>query len=160
MSTTVARPLLHALHTLTFAVLLGTGLLIYLPELRAAVTGGYSQWIRSGHRWAGVAFGALPLLVVAIFGPRAVFAPPARHTARTRWQGLHTVATVAIGVAFAASGFILWNPDSVSIRLLDASQTVHEWLAYTVTVLLGLHLVDVAAATVTARLHRGNGAPP
>lgn len=151
MPTSVARPLLHTLHVLTFFLLFGTGLLIFMPNLRAAVTGGYSQVIRSSHRWGGLAYAVLPLLVVARFGPRAVWTPPERRTWRTRWQGLHTLATVGVGAAFVATGFVLWARDSVSEDLLDAAQTTHEWLTYAVAALLVGHLLEVAAAAVVAR---------
>ena len=94
MSTALARPLLHTAHLLTFALLFATGLLLFLPGLRGAVTGGHSLLIRNAHRWGGVAFVVLPLLIMLRFGVRSLAAAPAARTLRTLWQGGHVGLTV------------------------------------------------------------------
>src|SRR5207237_2150881 len=71
-----ARSLLHAVHLVTAVILFTTGLLLLLPGLRARVTGGHSLEIRDAHRWAGVAFGALPAVIVGAVRARTVFSVP------------------------------------------------------------------------------------
>lgn len=154
MSST-AKPLLHTVHVLTFVVLFGTGLLLFLPGLRAAVTGGYSQVIRSGHRWGGLAYAVLPLLVIARFGPRAVFMSPSHPSLRSRLQGAHTLVTYAVGVVFVLTGAVMWAKDSVSEALFDAAQTTHDGLTWAVAVLVALHLAEVSVTAVATRMRGG-----
>jgi cytochrome b subunit of formate dehydrogenase len=151
MSPTLARPLLHTVHLVTFLVLLGTGLLLFIPGLRAAVTGGYSQLLRDSHRWGGVAFVALPFLLIARFGARSVFAAPAQRTVRSLWQGAHVGITVLMGVVFTVTGFVIWAQRRMPESIADASRTAHDWLTYAAMALLALHLLEVGAAAVAAR---------
>jgi len=152
MSPALARPLLHTVHLVTFLVLLGTGLLLFIPGLRAAVTGGYSQLLRDSHRWGGVAFAALPLLLIARFGVHSIFAAPAQRTVRSLWQGVHIGVTVLMGVVFTVTGFVIWAQRRVPESIADMSRTAHDWLTYAAVALLALHLLEVGAAAVAARL--------
>ncbi len=152
MSPAVARPLLHAVHLLTFIVLLGTGLLLFVPGLRAAVTGGYSLLIRDAHRWGGVAFVVLPALVISSGGARRIFAPPSQPTARARWQGLHVMLTIVISVVFTLTGFVLWGKRLVPEAIFDSAMSVHDWLTYAAGVLVTIHLFDAGLAALLARV--------
>ena len=151
MSPAIARPLLHTVHLLTFALLLGTGLLLFIPGLRAAVVGGYSLAIRQTHRWGGIAFAALPTIVIARFGARTIFAPPEQRTARSVWQGFHVAATVVMSAAFTLTGFVLWGKRLAPESLVESSVVVHDWLTYVVCVFVGLHLLDVGVAALATR---------
>jgi cytochrome b subunit of formate dehydrogenase len=151
MSPALARPLLHTLHLLTFAVLFITGLLLFVPNLRAAVTGGYSLLIREAHRWGGVAFAVVPVLIVARCGVRTVFVPPAARTRRTRWQALHVGATVAMALAFTVTGLVIWDPRMLPDPLVDPSRSLHDGLTYAAAAFVGLHLCEVGVAAVVAR---------
>ena len=153
MSPALARPLLHTAHLLTFAVLFATGLLLFSPELRAAVTGGYSLFLRDAHRWGGVAFVAFPALIIWRGGARRIFAPPERRTARSLWQGLHVAVTVLISAALTITGFVLWGRDRFPESFVDGSRAVHDWLTYAIAALLAIHLSDVGVAAVMTRLH-------
>jgi len=152
MSPALARLLLHTVHLMTFLALLGTGLLLFLPGLRASVTGGYSLLIRDVHRWGGVAFVVLPALVILRCGARRIFAFPRPRTTRIVWQGIHVVVTVVISAAFVATGFALWGKQLLPESLVNGSLTVHDWLTYAVMVLVGVHLADVAVTAAVARL--------
>lgn len=151
MSSQVARPLVHTVHLLTFIVLFVSGVLLFVPDLRAAVTGGYSLIVRQSHRWGGVAFFLLPLLVMLRFGVRSVFAPPGKRTLRTLWQGLHVALTLLIGLVFTATGLVMWAARSVPDWVLDPSRDLHDWLTYVVGVLVLLHLAEVGIAALIAR---------
>ena len=144
-----ARPLLVAL---AFLALLGTGLLLFLPGLRALVTGGYSLVIRDTHRWGGVAFVVLPAFVILRCGARRIFASSNPRTPRIVWQGIHVAITVLISTVFAVTGFVLWGKRLLPEPLVDGSLTIHDWLTYAVMVLVGIHLLDVGVAAVVTRL--------
>jgi len=152
MSAALARPLVHTVHVLTFAVLLTTALLLLLPTLRATLTGGYSLMIRDTHRWGGVAFAVLPVAMVLYFGGRAVFDTPARRTWRTVWHGAHVGVTLLLGVVFTLTGFVIWWKRWLPDGLVDTSRSVHDGLTYVAVALLGAHLVEVAAAALVARV--------
>lgn len=147
-----ARVLLHAAHLVTFMVLLVSGVLLFVPDLRAAITGGYSLVIRKTHCWVGVTFVVVPVLIVLRYGIRTTFASPERRTARTVWQGLHVAITVAMGILLTLSGFVLWGKALVGDPVVEASRIVHDWLTYGAAGLLGIHLAETAVAAVVARI--------
>lgn len=151
MSPALARPLLHTAHLLTFAVLFASGLLLFVPGLRVAVTGGYSLLIRNTHRWGGVAFAALPLLIIARYGARTLFAPPPQRTLRTLWQGTHMGITLLMSAVFTVTGFVMWGHRAVSESVADASQSMHDWLTYAAAILVAAHLLEVGTAALVAR---------
>lgn len=151
MSPAVVRPLLHTIHLLTFVLLFVTGLLLLVPGLRAAVTGGYSLIIRDTHRWGGVAFAVLPAAVGLRFGVRHILAVPDAWTARALWQGSHVAITVLMSVVFTATGFVLWGKRSVPPSMVDASHSVHDWLTYAAGVLVTAHLLEVGIAALVGR---------
>jgi hypothetical protein len=155
MSPALARPLLHTVHLLTFAVLFATGLLLFVPGLRAVVTGGYSLLIRETHRWGGVAFAALPTLIVLRGGVRSVFPSPPRRTLRTLWQGMHVVITLVMSAVFIVTGFVMWGRRALPESVVDASQSMHDWLTYAAAVLVVAHLLEVGMAAVVAQLKAG-----
>jgi len=159
MSPGLARPLLHTTHLVTFAVVFVTGLLLLLPNLRAAVTGGYSLLIKDVHRWGGVAFAALPLLVIVRFGPRSIFAAPLERTPRALWQGVHVTITVAMTVIFTLSGLLIWWKRWIPMPVADTSHLVHDALTYAAAGLLALHLVEVGTAVLLVRCKAAAAAP-
>jgi cytochrome b subunit of formate dehydrogenase len=152
MSPALARPLLHTVHLATFLALLVTGLLLLVPGLRAAVTGGYSLLIRETHRWGGVAFTVLPVAIVAGAGARTVFVAHSQRTARTLWQGTHVALTVAMGVVFTVTGFVLWGKQLAPDAIVDVSRLAHDWLTYAAAVLVVAHLLEVGLAAVVGRI--------
>ncbi len=160
MSPYLARLLLHTIHLLTFAVLLATGLLLFVPGLRAAVTGGYSLQIRAAHRWGGVAFLVLPALLILIAGARQVFRAPEQRSLSTLWQGLHTGVTILFAFIFIVTGFALWAEPSLPEALVDHSRSVHDWLTYAAALLVVLHLAHVGTAALVARLTAATAVRP
>jgi len=152
MPSPIARPLLHTVHLLTFVVLLATGLLLFIPDLRAAATGGYSLFIREAHLWVGVAFLVLPLLVIIRYGTRSILVAPADLTLRTRLKGLHLVVTVLLAALLTLSGFALWADSFMPDAVLDASRSLHDWLTYAAIFLLAIHILEVGVAALVERL--------
>jgi cytochrome b subunit of formate dehydrogenase len=139
----IGRPLLHAIHAITFFALLGSGLLLFVPGLRALATGGYSLAIVRLHRWAGVASVALPLVLLLYLGGPAALAPPRARTLRDSLKGLHQAVTIAMTLAFAATGFVLWPRHPISESLEAGSRLLHEWMTYAAAGLLAVHVLDV-----------------
>lgn len=159
MPPAVIRPLLHTIHLLTFALLFVTGLLLALPGLRAAVTGGYSLLIGSVHRWGGVAFAALPAAVGLRLGVRGVFALPDGWTSRALWQGLHVAVTVLISLVFTVTGVVLWGKRALPESIVEASHSVHSWLTYAAGILLAVHLLDVGLVAIVGRIRAAVASP-
>ncbi len=155
MTPHVARPLLHSVHVLTFLILLVTGVLLFVPGLRAFVTGGYSVLIRAAHRWGGVAYILLPCLIVARAGVRTTLAPAAAAAARRAWSGLHTSATVAMTLTFTVTGFVLWEKRFIPEAAVDLSRDLHDWLTYAAAAVVILHLLAIGLAAVLARVSAG-----
>lgn len=152
MTPALARLLLHTTHLVFAALLFGTGLLLWVPALRAQVTGGHSLLIRDAHRWGGVAFAALPALIVMPVGVRAVFGAPAARTVRTLWQGVHLGITVAMGACFTLTGLAIWNARRLPEALGDASRAAHDWLTWVLAILVAAHLAEVGVGALRARL--------
>lgn len=152
MSPALARPLLHTVHLVTFTVLLGSGLLLFVPGLRVLLVGGYSLIIRQVHRWGGVVFAALPAAILLRSGLRRVFAPPAQRSPRTVWQGFHVGLTLLSSVLLTLTGFVLWGRHLMPEALVEGSLQVHDWLTYAVVAFVGIHLLEVGATGVVTRL--------
>jgi cytochrome b subunit of formate dehydrogenase len=160
MPRSLARPLLHTLHLATFVLLMGTGILMLSPELRAVVTGGYSLLIFTAHCWGGVAFLLLPVAVLVAAGGPAVLAPAQRDGLRGLWQAGHMLVTVTIGTALVVSGFALWAKDFVSMATMDASLLVHDWLTYAAAALVALHLLELAGRGAATRVQEARALQP
>jgi len=64
--------LAHWLHFVAFTVLLGTGMFIYLPALRAFATGNAGEAARLAHRIAALVFMLSPIIYL-VFSPREFF---------------------------------------------------------------------------------------
>lgn len=160
MSPALARPLLHTAHLLTFALLFATGLLLLLPGLRVAVTGGHSLLIRTAHRWAGVAFVVLPLLIMVRFGARALATVPAARTLRTLWQGGHVTLTVVMSGVFTLTGAAIWARRLLPEAFGELSRSTHDWLTYAAAVMLAAHLLEVGTAALVARVRATTADPP
>lgn len=132
------------LHVSTFLFLLGTGLLLYAPSLRASLTGGYSLTLLWWHRWGGVAFVLLPLPFLAVVGRAAVFTAenPGRHTPNwfAPWQTGHVLFTVGAAVIFASTGTVMWLKAFFPPLLLEWSRSLHRWFTYGSCLLLACHL--------------------
>jgi cytochrome b subunit of formate dehydrogenase len=160
VSPAFARPLLHTVHLLTFALLLATGLLLFLPGLRAALVGGYSLLLRQAHRWGGVAFVLLPAAIFAQCSPRRIFAAPPPRTARSTWQAAHVAITICFSSVFVASGFVLWEKRLFPDPLVDGSEIAHVWLTYVAMAAVALHLLELGFNALIARFQAAAAAAP
>jgi hypothetical protein len=152
MSPALARPLLHTAHLLTFALLFATGLLLFLPGLRGAVTGGHSLLIRNAHRWGGVAFVVLPLIIMVCFGVRSLAAAPAARTLRTLWQGGHVGLTVVMSGVFTLTGAVIWAHRLLPDAFGELCRSTHDWLTYAAGLMVAVHLFEIGMAALVARV--------
>jgi hypothetical protein len=155
-----ARPLLHAVHLVTAALLLATGMLLLFPGLRAEVTGGHALVIRDAHRWGGVAFAALPALILARAGMRSLHAAPAAGTTRALWRGVHVGITVVTGAAFTLTGAAIWAARLAPDGVVDAARSVHDGLTWALIALVAVHLAAVGAAQRRAPAAAGPAPAP
>ena len=152
MAPALARPLLHTAHLLTFALLFVTGLLLLLPGLRAAVTGGHSLLLGNAHRWGGVAFVVLPLLIMLRAGARSLAAAPAARTLRTLWQSGHVALTVVMSGVFVLTGVAIWAHRLLPEGFDELCRSTHDWLTYAAGFVVAAHLLEVGTAAVVARV--------
>ena len=159
MSPALARPLLHTAHLLTFALLFATGLLLLLPGLRAAVTGGHSLLIRNAHRWGGVAFVVLPLLIVGRCGARSLTTAPATRTLRTLWQGGHMALTGVMSGVFTLTGAAIWAQRLLPEAFGELCRSTHDWLTYAAGLVVAAHLLEVGTAALVARVRAAAADP-
>ena len=159
MSPALARPLLHTAHLLTFALLFATGLLLLLPGLRGAVTGGHSLLIRNAHRWGGVAFVVLPLLVMVRFGARSLAATPATRTLRTLWQAGHVALTAVMSGVFTLTGAAIWAERFLPDASGELCRSTHDWFTYAAALMVAAHLLEVGAAALVARVRAAAADP-
>ena len=152
---TIARPLLHAIHTATFLALFVTGLLLFVPELRSLATGGYSLAIVRVHRWAGVASIALPFALLLYLGGPVALAPPRTHTIRGLMKGAHQAVIVAMTLLFAGTGLVIWLQQPLYESIQDSARSLHDWMTYAAAALLAIHVFDVAVIGTLVRFAAG-----
>lgn len=140
----ILRRGLHTVHAATFLFLLGTGLLLYSPTLRASFTGGYSLTLRWLHRWGGVAFVLLPLPLIAIAGRSAIRGEEDKgcHDPGwlVRWQGAHMLFTIGAAAIFTGTGMVIWLKALFPSLVVEWSYSLHNWLTYGSCVVMIPHL--------------------
>jgi cytochrome b subunit of formate dehydrogenase len=137
------RRLVHATHALATLVLIGTGLLLQMPDWRARLVGGYGRQLAEIHEWAGAVFVAIPLLALT----RAA-RPLLRDTRRRlgppdpwSWKKLHIVLSLAGGLLLGTTGIVLWFDRAFPLVLLDLSLELHAVLTWVFLAMLAVHLV-------------------
>ncbi len=136
------RRALHAVHALTSLLLVGTGVLIHWPELRAELVGGYGLAIAGLHEWTGLVFIIAPLLSLALAARPLVrdlgarLGPPDPPS----WRKLHIVLTLFMTALLALSGVALWKQEHLPVRAADLALDVHIWLSWGIAVSIPVHL--------------------
>jgi hypothetical protein len=117
----------HGAQILIFAAALATGVLLFYPPLRIALTSGYSGTIREAHRWSGR---GQVLLAVLLVGSWARLMVARRHGGDSdnvwrAWRLTHVIFVSGAALGLLASGIVLSSPRSFSLSLLDYSMTAH-----------------------------------
>jgi formate dehydrogenase subunit gamma len=147
---------LHSVHAGAFFVLLGSGLVLYVPRLSELVA--RRQFVKDVHLYTGLAWAVLIALLL-LFGLRHGLRQTIRELERfdaedLRWllhrggragrfnagQKLNAIVTAAFAVLFAISGFLLWYGERDTRFRLANTILLHDGLMYAALVLLAGHL--------------------
>jgi formate dehydrogenase subunit gamma len=152
---TLTERLLHWVHASAFFVLLGSGLILYLPALSTAV--GRRPLIKDIHFWTGISW-AGALVLIAVLGNRRALLRTAREIdlfdrddfrflrgELGRPQGrfnagqkVNAIVTAAFAVLFFVSGLLLWMGERNTDIRLAGTLFLHDALMYTsVAIVLG-----------------------
>ena len=163
---------LHWANAIVFLVLLGSGLVLYLPSL--AVLVGRRPLVKDVHLYSGLAW--IPLLVlVALAGDRRGIVRTARELDRfdrddARWlagrrpapqgrfnagQKLNATLTAAFTVLFAVSGLLLWLGEGDTRYRFASTVILHDGLMYAALALLVGHLYLAVIHPATRHALRG-----
>ncbi|MGZ4353373.1 MAG: formate dehydrogenase subunit gamma [Gaiellaceae bacterium] len=147
---------LHWVHASAFFVLLGSGLVLYVPRLSTAV--GRRPFLKDVHVYTAVAWLCAIVLVVALGDRRRLAATLRELDAFDRddrlWlrriprpqgrfnagQKLNAALTAAFAVLFGVSGFFLWLGERDPRWRFASTILVHDGLMYVSLVLLVGHL--------------------
>jgi formate dehydrogenase subunit gamma len=147
---------LHWVHASAFFVLLGSGLVLYLPRLSELVA--RRQLVKDLHLYTGLAW-AILIGLLLLLGVRHGLRETIRELERfdaddLSWlvhrdgrpgrfnagQKLNAIVTAAFAVLFAISGFLLWYGERDTRFRLANTILLHDGLMYVSLVLLAGHL--------------------
>jgi formate dehydrogenase subunit gamma len=147
---------LHWAHASAFFVLLGSGLVLYVPRLSELVA--RRQLVKDVHLYTALAWAVLVALLLLLglrHGLRETIREVERFDAEDlRWllrrggragrfnagQKLNAIVTAAFAVLFAISGFLLWYGERDTRFRLANTILLHDGLMYAALVLLAGHL--------------------
>jgi cytochrome b subunit of formate dehydrogenase len=144
MTPGAVRRALHAVHAITSVLLIATGLLLWDPDLRALLVGGYGRQILDGHVWIGWGFLGAPALA-AVLAARPLLRDLGRRLGPPdpplAWRKVHIVATLAMTLVLGASGVVLWADVDLSLAALDATRDAHVAASWLLTASIPVHVV-------------------
>ncbi|HTZ06541.1 MAG TPA: cytochrome b/b6 domain-containing protein [Gaiellaceae bacterium] len=163
---------LHWANALGFFVLLGSGLVLYLPSL--AILVGRRPLVKDVHFWSGIAWVSVLALVVLLGDRRGL-----RRTARdldlfdaddVRWlkrrgrapqgrfnagQKINAALTAAFTLLFLVSGLLLWLGERDTRFRFASTVVLHDGLLYASVILLVGHLYLALIHPATRHALRG-----
>jgi formate dehydrogenase subunit gamma len=148
----------HWVHASAFLVMLGSGIVLYLPDLAAAV--GRRPLVKDVHLWTAVAWAGALVLVVAL-GDRRALRRTLRDLDRTGsdrfnlGQKLNAALTASFALLFAVSGLLLWLGERDTRFRFGSSIVLHDVLAYVSVALLCGHLYLAVLHPATRHALRG-----
>jgi formate dehydrogenase subunit gamma len=162
---------LHWANALGFLVLLGSGLVLYLPSL--AVLVGRRPLVKDVHFWSGIGWMSALALIV-LFGDRRGLLRTARELDALdaddgRWllgkrapqgrfnagQKINASLTAAFTVLFLVSGLLLWLGERDTRFRFASTVVLHDGLMYVSFVLLVGHLYLALIYPATRHALRG-----
>jgi formate dehydrogenase subunit gamma len=169
---TLTERMLHWVHASAFFVLLGSGLVLYLPSLSAAVA--RRPLIKDIHFWTGVSW-AGAILVISLAGNRHALAATVREidlfdrddrrflAGRTRspqgrfnaGQKVNAILTAAFATLFLVSGLLLWYGERDTRFRLGGTVFLHDALMYVSVVIVVGHLYLALIHPTTRHALRG-----
>jgi formate dehydrogenase subunit gamma len=161
----------HWVHASAFLVLLGSGLVLYLPSLAAEV--GRRPLVKDVHLLTALAW-ALALLAVFLLGDRRGLRATAREldvfdADDRRWlrgrrapqgrfnagQKLNAALTAAFALLLAVSGVLLWLGERDTRFRFDSTIVLHDVVSYLSVALLAGHLYLAVIHPATRHALRG-----
>ena len=161
----------HWVHASAFLVLLGSGLVLYLPSLATEI--GRRPLVKDVHLFTALAW-AIALLTVVALGDRRglrattreldVFDPDdrrwllgrdARQGRFNAGQKLNAALTAAFAVLLTVSGMLLWLGERDTRFRLDSTIVLHDVVAYLSVALLAGHLYLAVIHPSTRHALRG-----
>jgi len=163
---------LHWLNAAGFLVLLGSGLVLYLPSL--AVLVGRRPLVKDVHFWSGIGWVSALALVVLLGDRRGLLrtareldvfdrddrrwltgggrAPQGRFNAG---QKVNTALTAAFTLLFFVSGLLLWLGERDTRFRFASTVVLHDGLMYVSVILLAGHLYLALIHPATRHALRG-----
>lgn len=162
---------IHWVHAAAFFVLLGTGLVLYLPALSEAVA--RRPLVKEIHIDTALAWGAALVLIVLVGDRRGLrrtlreinlFDADDRHWLRgwsaaqgrfNAGQKLNVAVTAAFALLFAVSGFFLWYGERDTRYRLPGAVALHDALTYASLLLVLGHLYLAVLHPATRHALRG-----
>lgn len=162
-SSVTVRHTLHHVYAFSAILLMLTGLLLTLPDLRARLIGGYGREILDVHLWAGWIFLAAPLLALALAWRLLLAHLRERWSARPGlwWRRIHLASVLGAGLGLGGSGVVLWWDPGLPRSAADMVADTHEILSWFVIFELGAHLIaarrKIVERTVDLLLRRHAG---
>ena len=154
---TLTERLLHWVHASAFFVLLGSGLVLYLPSLSTAVA--RRPLIKDIHFWTGISWAGAILLISALGNRRALartireidlfdrddrrFLAGRTHSPQGRFnagQKVNAILTAAFATLFFVSGLLLWYGEQDTRFRLGGTVYLHDALMYVSVVVVAGHL--------------------
>src|SRR5262245_33991973 len=169
---TLTERLLHWVHAAAFFVLLGSGLVLYLPSLSTAVA--RRPLIKDIHFWTGISW-AGAILLVAVLGNRRALLATVREIDRFDGDGrrflagrasspqgrfnagqkVNAILTAAFAVLFFISGLLLWLGEQDTRFRLDGTVFLHDALMYVSLLIVAGHLYLAVLHPSTRHALRG-----
>ncbi len=161
----------HWVHASAFLVLLGSGLVLYLPSLATEI--GRRPLVKDVHLFTALAWAIALLTVVALGDRRGLRATTreldvfdaddrrwllGRHVRQGRFnagQKLNAALTAAFAVLLAVSGVLLWLGERDTRFRLDSTIVLHDVVAYLSVALLAGHLYLAVIHPSTRHALRG-----
>jgi formate dehydrogenase subunit gamma len=169
---TLTERLLHWVHAAAFFVLLGSGLVLYIPAFSRAIA--RRPLIKDIHIWTAVSWAGALVLIVLVGNRRAVwrtvreidlfdrddrrFLRGNTHVPQGRFnagQKVNAILTAAFAALFAISGFLLWYGERDTRFRLPGTVFLHDSLMYISLVLLTGHLYLALIHPATRHSLRG-----
>jgi formate dehydrogenase subunit gamma len=161
----------HWVHASAFLVLLGSGLVLYLPSLATEI--GRRPLVKDVHLFTALAWAIALLAVVALGDRRGLRATTreldvfdaddrrwllGRHVRQGRFnagQKLNAALTAAFAVLLAVSGVLLWLGERDTRFRFDSTIVLHDVVAYLSVALLVGHLYLAVIHPSTRHALRG-----
>ncbi|HJL60464.1 MAG TPA: hypothetical protein QF517_00800 [Pseudomonadales bacterium] len=148
---------IHRVNTTAALVLLTTGVLHIVPDIRSAFFGGYDRLTADIHLWTGAIFISFPILATLLSSGSVlknlytrVFRDPLWH-----WRRFNLTCTIVICSTQACAGTMIWVDTlfPLPLTLLDVIFFVHHIGAWYIGLMFPVHLWMARRAIV--RIVRG-----